>query len=67
MKTKKIPISGYANVYKEKHIDVSGNVTYDYHFGNLCEKKEDLPQYYEYDCVAYKHEGVAHITIELEE
>ena len=67
MKVTKIPFEGYANIFRERNrVDALGKSHHDYHFGELCERKEDVPQYYELDCVAYERIGVAHIKIEID-
>lgn len=62
-KTSLIPQVRYANAYIETWTDILGKKHEDFRFGKLCENKEDLPDYYEIDCVIAKHLGAVKIEI----
>lgn len=58
-----IPQVRYANAYLETWTDILGVKHEDFKFGKLCEKKEDLPDYYEYSCARAVHLGAVKIEI----
>lgn len=58
-----IPQVLYANAYIETWTDILGKKNKVFRFGKLCENKEDLPDYYEIDCVIAKHLGTVKIEI----
>lgn len=58
-----IPQVRYANAYIERWTDILGVKHEDFRLGNLYENKEDLPDYYEIDCVIAKHLGAVKIEI----
>ena len=62
-KSKLIPQELYANAYIETWIDILGKKHEVFRFGTLYENKEDLPNYYEIDCVIAKHLGAVKIEI----
>ncbi len=66
MKNINFPSNGYANVYEHTFKDVTGNIHKEHLLGQICENKNEVPKYYEYDRVTHKHMGVAKVTIELE-
>ena len=59
----RIPIEGYANLYKYSYRDINGNELVEYCLGKICTEKSQLPQHYEYDCEVHKHLGVVKVTI----
>lgn len=76
MKIKKLPITGYSNVYvvKEKRLFYDSTTNKEmireeekYELGDFYENKNDVPNYYEISCSTCKHVGIAKVTIEVEE
>lgn len=76
MKIKKLPVTGYSNVYvvKEKRLfhDFATNKEIireeeKYELGDFYENKNDVPNYYEISCSECKHMGIVKVTIEIEE
>lgn len=59
----RIPIEGYANLYEHRYRDINGNELIEYCLGKVSTEKSQLPQHYEYDCVAHKHMGIVKVTI----
>ena len=59
----KIPIEGFANLYKHSYKDINGNEHIEYRLGKVSTERSQLPQHYEYDCVAHKHMGIVKVTI----
>ena len=62
-KSNLIPHERYANAYIETWTDINGEKHEDFRLGTLYENKEDLPDYYEIDCVIAKHLGAVKIEI----